>query len=167
MAGFMRLGAVPDYGMMYYGSVLTEMELPPDPPMADNPCPTPSCVSLYQKSGQTPCMKFCPVQCLSGEIDEGGKQVEMRYEMASCAEMSQQYEAVPGVIADAIRAETEAGREAALFDSDHKMLWYKMSVGSGGLLAQCFECMRACPIATQAPLADPIRRSEAARAEDE
>ena len=43
------------------------------------------------------------------------------------------------------------------------MLWYKMSVGSGGLLAQCFECMRVCPIATQAPLADPVRRHNAAR----
>ncbi len=64
------------------------------------------------------------------------------------------------------RAETEAERDDALFDSDHKMLWYKMSVGSGGLLAQCFECMRACPIATQAPLSDPIRRFEAAREED-
>jgi hypothetical protein len=38
-----------------------------------------------------------------------------------------------------------------------------MSVGTGGLLAQCFECMRVCPIATQAPLADPIRRAEAAK----
>ncbi len=111
-------------------------------------------------------MKFCPVQCLSGEIDDDGKQVEMRYDMAACAEMSQQYEAVPDVIADAIRAETEAERDDALFDSDHKMLWYKMSVGSGGLLAQCFECMRVCPIATQAPLADPVRRFEAAQAED-
>ena len=69
-------------------------------------------------------------------------------------------------IADAIRAETEAEREEALFDSDHKMLWYKMSVGSGGLLAQSFECMRVCPIATQAPLADPVRRFEAAREVD-
>ena len=34
-----------------------------------------------------------------------------------------------------------------------------MSVGSGGLLAQCFECMRVCPIAVGAPQADPIRRA--------
>jgi hypothetical protein len=54
-----------------------------------------------------------------------------------------------------------------LFDPDNKLLWYKMSVGSGGLLAQCFECMRACPIATKAPLADPIRRFEAAAGEDD
>ncbi len=47
------------------------------------------------------------------------------------------------------------------------MLWYKQSVGSGGLLAQCFECMRVCPIATKAPLADPILRYEAALEEED
>ena len=47
-----------------------------------------------------------------------------------------------------------------LFDAENKILWYKMSVGSGGLLGQCFECMRVCPIANQSPQADPIRRFE-------
>ena len=42
-----------------------------------------------------------------------------------------------------------------------------MSVGSGGLLAQCFECMRVCPIATQAPLADPVQRFDAQREAEE
>jgi epoxyqueuosine reductase QueG len=152
----------PDYGYMYFASVFTELELPPDEPMKENPCPAPSCVSMYRQIGQTPCMKFCPVQCLSGTIDEDGNQAEMNYDMAACAEMTQQYESVPGAIADAIAAEDRAGQEDALFDPDNKLLWYKMSVGSGGLLAQCFECMRACPIATKAPLADPIRRFEAA-----
>ena len=109
-------------------------------------------------------MKFCPVQCLSGDIDEDGRQKEMRYDMAACAEMTQQYETVPAAIMDAIGAESPHDREDALFDPDNKMLWYKMSVGTGGLLAQCFECMRVCPIATQAPAADPIRR--AARADE-
>ena len=150
----------PDFGYMYFASVFTELELPPDEPMQENPCPAPSCVSLYRKTGQTPCMKFCPVQCLSGEIDADGNQTMMRYDMAACAEMTQQFEAVPSMIADAVEARTEIEREDALFDSDNKILWYKMSVGSGGLLAQCFECMRVCPIATQAPQADPIRRFE-------
>ncbi len=96
-------------------------------------------------------MKFCPVQCLSGKIDEQGKQAEMRYDMAACAELSQQYEALPAVLDDAMAAANEIEREDALFDPDHKMLWYKMSVGSGGLLAQCFECMRVCPITLNAP----------------
>ena len=148
----------PEFGYMYFASVFTELELPPDEPMQENPCPTTSCVDLYRKSGQTPCMKFCPVQCLSGDIDEEGNQAEMRYDMAACAEMTQQFEAIPGVISDAIRAETEEEREDLLFDAENKILWYKMSVGSGGLLGQCFECMRVCPIANQAPAADPIRR---------
>ena len=153
----------PDFGFMYYASVFTELELPADEPMADNPCPAPSCVELYRQQGQTPCMKYCPVQCLSGVIDEAGRQAEMNYDMAACAELSEQYEAVPRMLADAIAAETPEAAAASLSEPRNKMLWYKMSVGSGGLLAQCFECMRVCPIATQAPLADPIRRFNAAR----
>ena len=153
----------PEFGYMYFASIFTELELPPDKPLEQNPCPAPSCVNMYRSIGQTPCMKFCPVQCLSGEIDEQGNQKTMRYDMAACAEMSQQYETVPSAIANAIAAETTQDREDALFDPDNKMLWYKMSVGSGGLLAQCFECMRACPIATKAPLADPILRYQAAQ----
>lgn len=151
----------PEFGYMYFASVFTELELPPDEPMAENPCPAPSCVDMYRKIGRTPCMKFCPVQCLSGRIDEHGRQAEMHYDMAACAEMSQQYESVPALLAEALAAEDAAAREDALFDPDNKMLWYKMSVGSGGLLAQCFECMRVCPIATRAPAADPIRRRAA------
>ena len=153
----------PEFGYMYFASVFTELELPPDRPMAENPCPAPSCVNMYRAIGRTPCMKFCPVQCLDGEIDEHGKQKSMRYDMAACAEMTQQYETVPAMIAEAIRAESEPEREDALFDPDRKMLWYKVSAGSGGWFAQCFECMRACPIATKAPQADPILRTEPLR----
>ena len=115
---------------------------------------------MFHKTGQTPCMKFCPAQCLSGKVSADGRQEEMHYDMAACAEMTQQYEAVPAMLARALEAEDTAERMDALFDPDNKMLWYKMSVGSGGLLAQCFECMRVCPIATRAPGADPIRRMQ-------
>ncbi len=46
----------PDFGFMYYASVFTELELPPDQPMGENPCPAPSCVDMHRKTGQTPCM---------------------------------------------------------------------------------------------------------------
>jgi hypothetical protein len=148
----------PKYGYLYYASVFTELELPPDEPLDVNPCPSPSCVELYRKTGQTPCMKFCPAQCLSGSIDVDGRQEVMRYEMAKCAELTEQYEALPGMLADALAAADSAAREQALFDPDNSLYWYKMSVGSGGLLGQCFECMRVCPVAIGAPLADPICR---------
>lgn len=147
----------PEFGYMYFASVFTELELPPDQPMAENPCPAPSCVNMYRQIGRTPCMKFCPVQCLSGTIDDEGNQVEMNYDMAACAEMSEQYEALPAMLLEAAQSETP---EDVLLHPDNKMYWYKMSVGSGGLLAQCFECMRVCPIATRSPQADPIRRAE-------
>jgi epoxyqueuosine reductase QueG len=147
----------PEFGFMYYASVFTELELEPDQPLADNPCPAPSCVSMYRQIGRTPCMKFCPAQCLSGEIDADGKQKLMRYDMAACAELTQEYEAVPKILAEAV----EKGPEA-LLDPDRKMLWYKVSAGSGAWFAQCFECMRVCPIATKAPQADPLLRSKSA-----
>ena len=154
----------PEFGYMYFASVFTELELSPDQPLAENPCPAPSCTTMYRQTGQTPCMKFCPVQCLSGTIDEEGRQAEMKYNMAACADMSEQYEALPSMLVKAAHAEVP---EDVLLDPDNKMYWYKMSVGSGGLLAQCFECMRVCPIATQGLLADPIRRAEAAEMESE
>jgi epoxyqueuosine reductase QueG len=158
----------PEFGYMYFASVFTELALEPDQPMETNPCPAPSCVNMYKQIGRTPCMKFCPVQCLDGEVDvETGEQKVMRYDMAACAEMTQQFETVPSVIMKAINATDSQDREDALFDPDNKMLWYKMSVGSGGLLAQCFECMRVCPIATKAPYADPILRYEAKQEAEE
>ncbi len=153
----------PEFGMMYYGSVFTEMALPADRPMAENPCPAPSCVSMYRQTGQTPCMKFCPVQCLGGSLDEDGRIEEMHYDMYRCAELSQQYESVPNIIADAVAAEDPVERDEILFGAENQVIWYKMAIGEGELLAQCYECMRVCPIATQAPLADPIRRAEAQR----
>jgi epoxyqueuosine reductase QueG len=152
----------PEFGYMYFASVFTELELAPDKPLAENPCPAPSCTEMYKKIGQTPCMKFCPVQCLSGSIDDQGNQVEMHYDMAACAEMTQQYETLATVMASAMNADSADEREVMLHRPENKTLWYKMSVGSGGLLAQCFECMRVCPIATMAPLADPILRARAA-----
>ena len=154
----------PKFGFMYYASVFTELELPADRPMDNNPCPAPSCVSLYRSTGRTPCMKFCPAQCLNGEIDDRGRQKLMRYEMAACAEFTQEYETVPKMLAEAVRDDVRSRGAEALLDPDRKMLWYKVSAGSGGWFAQCFECMRVCPLATQAPQSDAIRRTEPLRA---
>lgn len=154
----------PQFGYMYYASCFTELMLPPDKPLAENPCPAPSCVNMFRQEGRTPCMKFCPAQCLSGEIDAAGKQASMHYDMAACAELTQQYETVPQLLRDAIATDDPEEREALLLGERNKVLWYRMTVGNGGLFAQCFECMRVCPIATNAPLADPLKRGVEQRA---
>jgi len=148
----------PQFGYMYYASCFTELTLPPDKPLAENPCPAPSCVNMFRQEGRTPCMKFCPAQCLSGEIDAAGKQASMHYDMAACAELTQQYETVPQLLRDAMATDDPEEREALLLGERNKVLWYRMTVGNGGLFAQCFECMRVCPIATNAPLSDPLKR---------
>ena len=84
----------------------------------------------------------------------------MRYDMAACAELTQEYEAVPKILAEAVKDEVRSEGAEGLLDPDRKMLWYKVSAGSGAWFAQCFECMRVCPIATKAPQADPILRSK-------
>ncbi|MCH8872586.1 T9SS type A sorting domain-containing protein, partial [candidate division KSB1 bacterium] len=53
-----------------------------------------------------------------------------------------------------INAESPAERDEILFGAENQVIWYKMAIGEGELLSQCFECMRVCPIAIQAPLAD-------------
>ncbi|MDP6270927.1 MAG: hypothetical protein QGF97_03225 [Alphaproteobacteria bacterium] len=153
----------PEYGLLYYGSVITEMPLPTDTPMAANPCPAPACVEMYKRQARTPCQKFCPVDCLSGSIADGGEIDEMVCDMARCAEMCQQYENMPNIISDAITAEAELDREEALYGAESQAFFYKVTSAVGATHAQCFECMRVCPVVTAAPQADPIRMGEAAR----
>ena len=140
--------------MMYYASVFTELELPSDSPMEENPCPHPSCVKLHAQTGQTPCMKFCPVDCLSGSVDEEGKLKEMHYDAHACAAMSQQYEAIPNILLDMMDAKDPIERGMAVHSPENQMIWYKLSIGAGELLSLCYECMRVCPI-TQSSL--PIK----------
>ncbi|MBZ0217903.1 MAG: hypothetical protein K8F25_15200 [Fimbriimonadaceae bacterium] len=162
MAGDIMLH--PEFGMLYYGSVFTEMPLSGDEPMKDNPCPAPSCVELYKQIGRTPCMTNCPVQCLSGSIDEDGNIEEMRFDMYRCAELCQQYENMPTLIERAIKSDNDLEREELLYGGESQSFFYKATAGVD-TNAQCFECMRVCPIATQAPQADPVRRGAVKRAQ--
>jgi epoxyqueuosine reductase QueG len=147
----------PEFGFMYYASTFTELELAPDAPMATNPCPAPSCVTLYERTGKTPCMKFCPVQCLHATI-ENRELIEARYEMYKCAELTQQYEPVPSLLERILDEPDPLERKSHLFGPQSQELWYKMAIGEGESVAQCFECMRVCPIARTAPAADPVKR---------
>lgn len=148
----------PDFGMMYYASVFTEMTVPPDQPMAENPCPHPSCVKLYDQTGQTPCMRFCPVDCLSGSVDENGKLEEMNYDAHACAAMSQQYEAIPNILLDMMDAKDPIERGMAVHSPENQLIWYKLSIGAGELLSLCYECMRVCPITQSSMMVKPIAK---------
>jgi len=152
----------PEFGFMYYASCFTEIPLEADGPMAENPCPAPSCLTMYDRTGKTPCMSRCPVGCLHAVIVDGHV-VESTYEMHKCADMTQQYEAVPRLLADVFLEERDPGRrQEKLYGTEAQDLFYRMAIGEGQLLGQCFECMRVCPVARRAPLADTLRRRQAA-----
>lgn len=148
----------PEFGMMYYASVFTELEVPADQPMDQNPCPHHSCVKLYHQTGQTPCMRYCPVDCLSGSVDEDGKLEEMNYDAHACAAMSQQYEAIPNILLDMMDAKNPIERGMAVHSPENQLIWYKLSIGAGELLSLCYECMRVCPITQTSLQTEPQAR---------
>jgi len=102
-------------------------------------------------------MKFCPVQCLQATIQDRTL-IESRYEMYKCAEMTQQYEAMPSLLQRLLEEPDPIERQKYLYGPLAQELWYKMAIGEGEMVAQCFECMRVCPVARTAPQADPVKR---------
>ena len=77
---------------------------------------------MYRATGRTPCTKFCPAQCRVGEIDAAGRQKIMRCDMARCAEITQEYEAVPKILAEAVNDDVLSRGAEGLLDPDRKML---------------------------------------------
>jgi Fe-S-cluster-containing hydrogenase component 2 len=114
---------------------------------------------MWRSTGSTPCQKFCPVDALSGSIDADGHAEEMVFDMHACAQMCQQYEIMPNLLARALSATDPLEREHALFGPEVQGYFYKVTTGIGATNAQCFECMRVCPVVAKAPQGDPIRRS--------
>ena len=62
----------PEFGYMYYASVFTELELPPDEPLAENPCPAPSCVRDVPPPGTDPLHEVLPGAVPLGDDRRGG-----------------------------------------------------------------------------------------------
>jgi len=139
----------PEYGLMYYAATLTSMPLLPDHEMEENVCPARSCTLLYEKTGKTPCMAVCPASeggCIDATLDDGV--ITSSYfnrERCSTRAMNfgirghlKQVELVTGM------ADREERKSVIQSDDFRRNLAsvgrYKESV------AQCFECMRVCPV---------------------
>jgi epoxyqueuosine reductase QueG len=98
----------PEFGFMYYASVFTELELEPDAPMARTPVPRRR-ASRCTADRPHAVHEVLPCAMPLGEIDDKGKQKLMRYDMAACAELTQEYEAVPKILAEAVKDEVRSG----------------------------------------------------------
>ena len=116
-------------------------------------CPAPMCVKLYEASGKTPCLAVCPADeggCLDGKIGDDGRIESNYYDRERCVSRAMNFGPVAfqKVLADLVN-EPDANTRRAKVHSDFfsracsGVAFYKESV------AQCFECMRVCPVGRQ------------------
>jgi len=140
----------PKFGLLYYSACITTLELTADPMIEQNVCPHPMCVATYRKIGKTPCTAACPSDdggCLDGELDENGEISYSYFDRERCSSRAMNF----GINSfqkamEQIVTEDDPENQTNMINSDFftrscmAVSSYRESV------AQCFECMRVCPI---------------------
>ncbi|MBI4634782.1 MAG: hypothetical protein HY727_00400 [Candidatus Rokubacteria bacterium] len=136
----------PEYGLLYYAALITTAELAPDPPLETPACPHPGCAAMYRRIGTTPCLRVCPA-CLAGRVGDDGTIAESTYNRERCHSRAQTYGI--GSFQKALLAivdEEDPGRRRTMIYGD----FFTKSLQAVGFyrdsIAQCFECMRVCPV---------------------
>lgn len=140
----------PEYGLLYYAALVTSLPVEPDHVLEKDACPSPHCVQMYQRLGTTPCLASCPKEeggCLDGSLDEDGRIAESYYDRERCHARSMNFGigSVQKSLAEIVGEEDPEKRKSMIHSdffsqSLSALSFYKESV------AQCFECMRVCPV---------------------
>jgi epoxyqueuosine reductase QueG len=143
MAGGVILN--PHYGFLYFNAVITTMPLQEDGPRTDPACPHRTCVRLWETKKTTPCISSCP-DCLSGEIKKG-KINWMAYRQDLCYPRAQTtaMDAFQKLLLEAVDEPNADRRKAILFGSHFTRAVRSMAYSSE-LSAQCFNCLKRCPV---------------------
>ncbi len=140
----------PKYGLLYYSACITTLEFEYDGMLEQDVCPHHMCVESYRRFGKTPCMAACPSDeggCLDGAIDADGHIEYSYYDRERCVSRAMNFgiNSFQKSLAQIV-AEEDTERQSTMIHSDFfsrscsAITHYKESV------AQCFECMRVCPI---------------------
>ena len=140
----------PEYGLLYYAALITTMPLDPDHPLEKDACPSEPCIQMYRQLGTTPCLASCPASeggCLEGSLDDDGRIDYSSYDRERCTARSMNF-GIGGLQKALVQIVTEDDTDArkSMISSDFftqslsALSFYKESV------AQCFECMRVCPV---------------------
>lgn len=139
----------PTYGLLYYAAAITTMPLVPDHQLEDNVCPARSCVKMYEMEGKTPCMAVCPADeggCIDATI-EGGEISSSYFNRERCSTRAMNF-GIRGHIkqVELLTAADDIEEARAVLHSDD----FRRNLAAIGRykesVAQCFECMRVCPV---------------------
>ena len=150
-----------ELGIINLAVCITTMPLKADGPLLDLVCPDESCVKMWEKKGTTPCLEACP-ECLSGEL-EGDKIKWMKFDRRICSTRAQNlgpfsFERL--LLEAAKEPDPEKRRSMLLGNFSRSAL---LSVSFGSILAQCFECLRNCPICIRARTLRAVGREKEKR----
>ena len=138
----------PEHGFMYFGALLTTMELPVDTPLATPVCPAPECQAEWDMRGTTPCLSVCDIDdggCLGGTLMDGEWR-ERRYDRSRCMSRVYNYWG-PGfqkVLVETLDEPDNDKRRMMIHSSLFTRTLWSMTY-SNISQGQCFECMRVCP----------------------
>lgn len=136
----------PEYGLLYYAALITTAELAPDRPLDEPACPHPGCAAMYKRIGTTPCLRVCPA-CLSGTIGEDGRIEHSTYDRERCHSRAQTYGigSFQKSLLEIVNEDDPERRRTMIYGD-----FFTKSIQSVGFyrdsIAQCFECMRVCPV---------------------
>jgi epoxyqueuosine reductase QueG len=141
-----------EHGLLYLAAVITTAPLQADGPLAEPVCPAPSCVEMWDREGTTPCLAVCPINaggCLGGRL-ENGRVAERVYDRELCHSRVHTHwiggfqKVLEGAIAEPDR---ERRKHMLYGDYFTRTLWAMTYSASN--IAQCFECMRVCPVGAE------------------
>ena len=141
-----------EYGFMYYSAIITTLPLPVDGPITKAVCPAPECIEMWEEEDTTPCLSVCPMSddgCLDGKL-EGDEIAESRFDRARCT-IRTQGNWVPGfqkALTVALDEPDPERRKMILGSTMFTRTLWSMTYANVSQ-AQCFECMRVCPVGAQ------------------
>ncbi len=140
----------PKYGLLYYSACISTLNLNFDQRLEQDVCPHTMCVKSFRRFGKTPCLAACPAEeggCLDGSINSQGRIESSVYDRERCVSRAMNFginsfqKALLQIVIEPDEAKQTNMLHSDFFSrSCSAITHYKESV------AQCFECMRVCPI---------------------
>jgi len=143
----------PRFGLLYYSACFTTLPLPFDPMLQQDVCPHPMCVTMFKNLGKTPCLSACSVEqdgCLDGSIGADGRIESSYYDRERCATRAMNFgiNSFQKSMEQIVNSDSAADRHN-MINSDFFTRSCTAISHFRESVAQCFECMRVCPITRQ------------------